>query len=302
MSLNWSMKPVPTIHSAELIDTSSLLPATQTYRQPPRKGIFQEDQLDSFRIHDKINSLDDSNQSHSPPGFEFRQFQGCVIFYRLKFVNVSKFPTILESIRIDKDLHVQLQYNGIPLPLPAWFFNGHNTKLDKLSMLENFPPYIRSTAIENQQVLPDELKQRELYKPTGRPPLSASMIHFALHLRHTSLQAYKLLLENFPMPSITILNKIQQGGVDSLKALKVLREKGGLSADLILMVDEMYLDKAAQYQGGEYVGAGEEGNLYKGIVAFMVVELKESTPFVVQAIPEVTFNGQCLCDKIASNI
>ena len=128
------------------------------------------------------------------------------------------------------------------------------------------------------------------------------MIRFALHLRHTSLQAYKLLLENFPMPSITILNKIQQGGVDSLKALKVLREKGGLSADLILMVDEMYLDKAAQYQAGEYVGAGEEGNLYKGIVAFIVVELKESTPFVVQAIPEVTFNGQWLCDKIASNI
>ena len=199
-------------------------------------------------------------------------------------------------------MHVQLQYNGIPLPLPSWFVNGHNAKLDKLSMLENFPPYIRSTAIENQQVLLDELKQRELYKPTGRPPFSASMIRFALHLRHTSLQAYKLLLEKFPVPSISLLNKIQQGGVDSLKALKVLREKGGISTDLILMVDEMYLHKAAQYQAGEYVGADEEGNLYKGIVAFMVVGLKQSTPFVVQAIPEVTFNGQWLCDKIASNI
>ena len=36
--------------------------------------------------------------------------------------------------------------------------------------------------------------------------------------------------------------------------------------------------------------ADEEGNLYKGIVAFMVVGLKQSIPFVVQAIPEVTFN------------
>ena len=34
----------------------------------------------------------------------------------------------------------------------------------------------------------------------------------------------------------------------------------------------------------------------------MVVGLKQSTPFVVQAIPEVTFNGQWLCNKIASNI
>ena len=67
-------------------------------------------------------------------------------------------------------------------------------------------------------------------------------------------------------------------------------------------MEEMYLHKAAQYQAGEYIGADEEGNLYKGIVAFMVVGLKQSTPFVVQAIPEVTFNGQWLCDKIASNI
>ena len=158
MNLNWSMKPVPTIHSAELIDTPSVLLTTKTFRQPPRKRIFQEDQLDSFRIHDKINSLDDLNQSHSPPGFEFRQFEGCVIFYRLKFDNVSQFPTILESIRIDKDLHVQLQYNGIPLPLPSWFVKSHNAKLDKLSMLENSPPNIRLPAIENQQVLLDELK------------------------------------------------------------------------------------------------------------------------------------------------
>ena len=56
------------------------------------------------------------------------------------------------------------------------------------------------------------------------------------------------------------MNKIQQGGADSLKALKVLLEKGGILADLILMVDEMYLHKAAQYQAGEYLGANEEGN------------------------------------------
>ena len=37
MSLNWSMKPVPTMHSAELIDTPSALPTTQIFRQPPRK-------------------------------------------------------------------------------------------------------------------------------------------------------------------------------------------------------------------------------------------------------------------------
>ena len=76
------------------------------------------------------------------------------------------------------------------------------------------------------------------------------------------------------MPSISHLNKIQQSGVDSLKAFKILREIGEILIDLMLMVDEMYLHKAAQYQAGKYVGADEEGNLYNWIVAFTVVGLK----------------------------
>ena len=96
------------------------------------------------------------------------------------------------------------------------------------------------------------------------------------------------------------MNEIKQGGRDSLKALKVLWEKAEISTDLILMVDEMYLQKAAQHQAGEYVGVDEEYNMYKGIAAFMVVGLEQLIPFVVQAIPEVKFNGQC--DKIASDI
>ena len=65
------------------------------------------------------------------------------------------------------------------------------------------------------------------------------------------------------------------------------------------MIDQMYLQKSAQYQSGENV---EERNLYKGIFAFLVVELKQSIPFVVQAIPEVLFNGQWLAEKISDNI
>ena len=59
------------------------------------------------------------------------------------------------------------------------------------------------------------------------------------------------------------------------------------------------MQKSAQYQSGENE---EEGNLYKGIFAFLVVELKQSIPFVVQTIPEVTFKGQWLAEKISDNI
>ena len=121
-------------------------------------------------------------------------------------------------------------------------------------------------------------------------------------LRYTSLQPYRLLLDKFPMQSLSLLNKIQQAGVDALKALKTLYEKGSFSRNCILMIDEMYLQKSAQYQSGEYVELDEEGNLYKGVVAFMVVGLKQSIPFVVQAFPELTFNGQWLVENININI
>ena len=53
------------------------------------------------------------------------------------------------------------------------------------------------------------------------------------------------------------------------------------------MVDEMFLQKEARYQSGDYVGEDEEGELYKRITCFMIVGLKQSVPHVIQAIPEV---------------
>ena len=54
--------------------------------------------------------------------------------------------------------------------------------------------------------------------------------------------------------------------------LKTLHEKGSLSCDCILMIDEIYLRISAQCQSGEYVGVDEEG-----IITFMVVGLKVYT-------------------------
>ena len=51
------------------------------------------------------------------------------------------------------------------------------------------------------------------------------MIRYALHLRYMSLQVYRLLFEKSPMLFLSLLNNIQQGGVDALKALKTLYEK-----------------------------------------------------------------------------
>ena len=68
------------------------------------------------------------------------------------------------------------------------------------------------------------------------------------------------------------------------------------------MVDEMFLQKEASYQSGDYFGEDEEGELYKGIACFMIVGLKQSVPHVIQAIPEVTITGEWLAEKISASL
>ena len=90
--------------------------------------------------------------------------------------------------------------------------------------------------------------------------------------------------------------------MNSVKEQKILRENGKISNDCILMVDEMYLERATHYHSSKCVGADDKGNLCKGIVAFMIVGLKESIPYIVQYIPEVKFSGEWLADEMSNCI
>ena len=61
------------------------------------------------------------------------------------------------------------------------------------------------------------------------------------------MQSYKLLLDKFPLPSISLLNNIKEGNIDALKAARLLLENGSTSKDLVVLFDEMYLQKRVQY-------------------------------------------------------
>ena len=105
---------------------------------------------------------------------------------------------IFESIKVDQSLHVQLQFNGHPVLLPAWFTKGRNATLTRFSQLNNFPNAIRVVSEETEcsRSLLNEMLDISNYQAKVRPPYSSAMIRFALHLRYSSLQSYKLLLEN----------------------------------------------------------------------------------------------------------
>ena len=52
------------------------------------------------------------------------------------------------------------------------------------------------------------------------------------------------------------------------------------------MFDELYLQKCEEFSGCETIGADETGDLYKGLMSFMIVRLKSYIPFVAKAVLE----------------
>ena len=76
-----------------------------------------------------------------------------------------------------------------------------------------------------------------------------------------------------------------------MKACKLLLDKGKMDKDVILSFDEIYLQKDAQYNGGRMIGTDADGNMFKGVVAFMINGIKNSIPFVVKAVPELQITG-----------
>ena len=85
--------------------------------------------------------------------------------------------------------------------------------------------------------------------------------------------------------------------MEPIKAVKAVldQEKTG---DVVLLLEEIYLQKDVQYQGGKLVGVDSEGNLFKGVMTFMMSSLKQSIPFVIKAIPEVKIEGLWLSEQI----
>ena len=90
---------------------------------------------------------------------------------------------------------------------------------------------------------------------------SSNVIRYSLLLSYTSLQTYRLLMKEFPFPSLPLLKKITEGQLDAVKRTKSLKSQGVISEDVVLMFDEMYLQKCEEYCGGEIIGANENNEL-----------------------------------------
>ena len=157
--VNESCTHIGSCNPPKLISKSSSLQTQQTSRCLPRKRSFP-DEFSTFQQRDIIKTFQDLNESIAP-GLQLKELDNCVSYFHLVFHDEIKFPKILEFLKVDDDLHVQLQYNG--MPLPQWSVQGHNVTLKKVTYLENFPAYIRNTATDNYNELLNELNQRNFY-------------------------------------------------------------------------------------------------------------------------------------------
>ena len=294
--LIWELHPVPTIHPNTILQTSILRTPTVS-RRSPRKRAYATDELETFLNQDKVLNFSSFASEYAPNNHSFKKLENSVQYYNLFFDETTGVPAVRECISIDRNLHVTLTYNGYVIPLPEWFRSGHNCTVTKFSMLENFASYVKQKG-EEYSIILKELNDIQHYKPQGRPKYSSTMIRFSLLLRYSSCQTYKLLLEQLPLPSLSLMKKLTTGGIDAVKVAKLLLEKESVSSDCVLLIDEMYLQKSVQYHSGNFVGQDEEGNMYKGIVVFMIVSLKKSIPCVIRSCPETKISGEWLKNEI----
>ena len=134
------------------------------------------------------------------------------------------FLRIYEFIRIGKELHVKRTFQWFSIPLANCFRIGHNFTLNRFSMLKGFVSHTKNRSNLLITIL-SELNLIQHYKPQDRPKFSISMKAFALLLCYTSWQSYKSLLEQFPLPSLSLSKKIKSAFIDSISCKTVIKKR-----------------------------------------------------------------------------
>ena len=106
------------------------------------------------------------------------------------------------------------------------------------------------------------------------------------------------------MPSERLLKKLNSHTINSSKALCTLRNKSLIGNDVVILLDEMYLQTQVQFDGKSVIGCDGDLNMFKSKLCFMVVSLKQTISYVMQAIPIVrltfldVYNGILNCISI----
>lgn len=283
--LRWNLDPVPSIFT---YPPSVRATSRSQTRRNPRKRVVMSDELKDFQKVDQINSISDLSEIKIS-GWIFESFDTYARFYQLS----DGVPEVFGAIVIDSSLHVKLSFKGRRLPYPPWIRCLPNCVLTKKSQVAELFNYVKNCGEEGENFAFLEELASARYSQ-GSVPYSTEIIRFALRLRYTSLSAYEFTAKYLPLPSLRTLRRISSGSVDSWKLVSSLTHSENTSKDMCLLLDEMYLQPEARYDGVSVVGVSEENELYTSVVCFMLVSLKNPNPVVIRAMPVTKLSGKLL--------
>ena len=301
--LNYSLNPIPTIHPTSIAKSQLVIPIR--VRKSPKLRVFQKDELSLFK--DKYTVINKENVvSYMKVADEYRNFhvdisEFGVTAYRVKID--SGIAVVQECVHVTNDLHVVLSFESSPIPLPDYISTAAGCRLTSLDMLTNLPNYCRNASHSYHIEVIEELIKLRFYHLRGRHYPSV-VLRFSLLLRYTSNSAYKFINKFIPLPSERLLKKLKSHTIDSSKAFCTLRNKLLIGNDVVILLDEMYLQTQVQFDGKSVIGCDGDLNMFKSILCFMVVSLKKTIPYIIKAIPIVrltfldVYNGILNCISI----
>ena len=298
----FNQNPIPTIHPLSVPNSQAVVPTQQ--RKPPKVRIFQLDEIHSYVEKYTIRHFDDVarflKKSPEYQDFTFHSTEDSITAYHL--VIDAGIARIKECISINKAFRVTLSFEGSPVPLPEYIARATGSKLTHLYLLENLPNYCRNITSKFDIQVIKELLDICYISPRGRPKYTANILKFALLLRYTSNSAYQLLKKYIPLPSQSLLRSLKSPSIDSCKALSTLRDNDLFGNDIILLLDEMYLQPQVNFDRKTLIGCDQDLELFKSILCLMVISLTKSIPFIVPAIPIVKISGDIVRSSIVKCI
>ena len=100
------------------------------------------------------------------------------------------------------------------------------------------------------------------------------------------------------MHSLSLLHKTASSNVGTAVVTTALKQQGRISENVILILDEIYHQKSAEYFGGDTFRTNEDWDLYKGMLCFMFLGLKNSIPCFIKSVPEKELRCQFIKDSL----
>ena len=281
-----------------------------------QEDLFLADDLTSLTLREIQVQLENLER---PTDFITQVFDDVLVLYVLKIK--ENVPFISSSISIDQSLSIKICYENEIVSRERYSDLLSSTTLKTFSQILNLMARVKSW-VENPQ-LPKDLIDSAVLKLHAFQSLlenddpnwvrcsflieqlelllcnkhariySPDLIILSYLIFSTSSSTYKLLLEQqvLLLPSESTLKKITRKvdtstGLNNTSYLKLRQSKlNAIESHCLLMIDEIYIAKRAEYSGGRIQGRTDQSEVAGTLLCFMIKSVAGAYKDIVSMYP-----------------